>query len=117
MVSLSGLPRSACPDRPVQAGMSGSAGNHRGLIEQSLYLDVPDKPGNDLSIFSQLSEEEAKIYHLFSGNPLEFDEIVDKSQLPVSAASAILTILQLKRLVKELPGKVFERTIVDNNGQ
>ena len=57
----------------------------------------------------QLSEEEARVYNLFSLGPLDFDDIIDKSQLPVSAASAVLMMLQLKKLVKQSPGKQFIR--------
>lgn len=56
-----------------------------------------------------LSEQEVQVYSLFSDGPLEFDEIIVKSQLPVNVVSAMLTTLQLKKLVKQSPGKVFEK--------
>lgn len=62
-----------------------------------------------ISTEPQLLEQEAKLYNLFSLGPLDFDDILVKSQLPVSAASAVLTTLELKKLVKQLPGKIFAK--------
>lgn len=89
-------------------------GHSRPLQDTGLQFDPDDHRGNNSSIPIQMSDDEARIYNLFSGSPLDFDEIIDGSKLPVSAVSAILTRLQLKRLVKELPGKMFERTIAGN---
>lgn len=57
----------------------------------------------------ELSEEETAIYGLLSFEPLDLDEIILNSQLSVSAASAMLTTLQLKKLIRQLPGKQFIR--------
>ncbi|MFH1441066.1 MAG: DNA-processing protein DprA [Candidatus Omnitrophota bacterium] len=80
-----------------------------GSTEQPIFLDSPDKSGNDLGISVQLSEQEAQVYNLFFDDPLEFDDIIIKSRLPVNVVSSMLTTLQLKKLVKQLPGKVFEK--------
>jgi DNA processing protein len=37
------------------------------------------------------------------------DEIIRKSGLPASAVSVALLSLEMKRLVKQLPGKIFSR--------
>ena len=57
----------------------------------------------------QLSEEEARLYDLISLGPLDLDDIIVKSQSSVSAVSAVLMMLQLKKLVKQSPGRIFER--------
>jgi len=57
----------------------------------------------------QLSEEEARLFDLISSGPLDLDDIIVKSQSCVSAVSALLLMLQLKKLVKQSPGKIFER--------
>jgi DNA processing protein len=57
----------------------------------------------------QLSDEEARLFDLISLGPLDLDDIIVKSQSSVSAVSAVLMMLQLKKLVKQLPGKIFER--------
>ncbi|MFH1339257.1 MAG: DNA-processing protein DprA [Candidatus Omnitrophota bacterium] len=68
----------------------------------------PEKKQQILSQL-QLSETESKLYGLLSSTALDFDNILVKSQLPVSVAQASLTTLELKRLVKQLPGKVFTK--------
>ena len=57
----------------------------------------------------QLSEEEARLFDLISLGALDLDDIVVKSQSSVSAVSALLLMLQLKKLVKQSPGKIFEK--------
>lgn len=57
----------------------------------------------------RLSDDEAGVYNLFSDQPLGLDEIVEKGRLSVNTASAILMKLQLKKLIKELPGKQYVR--------
>lgn len=57
----------------------------------------------------QLSEEEARLFDLLSLGPLDLDDIIVKSQSSVSAVSALLLMLQLKKLIRQLPGKQFAR--------
>ena len=56
-----------------------------------------------------LSENEAKIYGLLSEEEIGIDEIIQRSGLPSSAVSVGLLSLEMKRLVKQLPGKMFLR--------
>lgn len=65
--------------------------------------------GNDSSILSRLSEPEALVYNLLSWEPLDFDEIIVRSNLPTGAVSGRLVTLQMKKLIKELPGRQFVR--------
>ncbi len=65
----------------------------------------------------QLSDEESKLYNLLSLGPLELDDIIVKSRLPVSAAVSMLTTLQLKKMIKQLPGKIFELTNSDTGSR
>lgn len=80
---------------------------------RELKIDQPEPAQKkQILVESQLSEEEAGVYNLLSLGPLDFDDIITKGQLSVSAASAMLTRLELKKLVKQLPGKIFEKTNV-----
>ena len=57
-----------------------------------------------------LSESEQKIYDsLNDREELAIDEIVRGTGLPVSTISVALLSLEMKRLVKQLPGKLFVR--------
>ena len=57
----------------------------------------------------ELTEEEARLFDLISLGPLDLDDIIVKSQSSVSAVSAVLMMLQLKKLIRQLPGKQFAR--------
>ncbi len=63
-----------------------------------------------ISIKSGLTEQEAKVCSLLSSGSLDFDDIVVKSQLSVTAVSSVLMMLELKEIVKQLPGKMFQKT-------
>lgn len=56
-----------------------------------------------------LSENEQKIYDAVNEHELSIDEIIRKSGLPSSTVSVALLGLEMKRLVKQLPGKMFVR--------
>lgn len=55
------------------------------------------------------SAAEAALYGLISHEPLFLDDIIERANLGITAASSVLLQLQLKKLVKQLPGKQFVR--------
>jgi DNA processing protein len=54
-----------------------------------------------------LSENEQKVFGALDSEELTTDDIIRKSGLPSSAVSVALFSLEMKRLVKQLPGKLF----------
>src|SRR3989441_8125169 len=54
-----------------------------------------------------LSDEERRIYNAIDATETSIDDIAAKSGLPSAAVSSTLLQLELKRLVKQLPGKYF----------
>ena len=54
-----------------------------------------------------LSENEQKVFGTLDGEEITIDEVIRKSGLPSSAVSVALFSLEMKRLVKQLPGKLF----------
>jgi DNA processing protein len=54
-----------------------------------------------------LSEEERKVYDAIEASETQIDDIAAKCNLPTGAVSSTLLALELKRLVKQLPGKYF----------
>jgi len=74
------------------------------------------EPVNKKQILTEpdLSEEEYKVCSLLSSGSLDFDDIVMKTKLPAGVISVILTALELKRLVKQMPGKIFMEEKRDN---
>jgi DNA processing protein len=58
----------------------------------------------------ELSENEQKVFDaLQTDDELTIDEVIRKSGLPSSAVSVSLLSLEMKRVVKQLPGKMFVR--------
>jgi len=86
-------------------------------LEPILKSKIKELKGNEpeavqkkqILIKPELSEEEAKLYDLLSLGPLDLDDIIAKGQLSVSATSAVLTTLELKKLVKQSTGKIFAK--------
>jgi DNA processing protein len=57
----------------------------------------------------ELSENEQKVYDALDHEERSIDEVIRKSGLPSSAVSVALLSLEMKRAVKQLPGKLFVR--------
>ena len=55
-----------------------------------------------------LSESEQKVYDILE-DEANIDEVIRRSGLPSSTVSAVLLGLEMKRLIKQLPGKLFSR--------
>jgi DNA processing protein len=54
-----------------------------------------------------LSENEQKVFGVLDHEELTTDDVIRKSGLPSSAVSVALFSLEMKRLVRQLPGKLF----------
>jgi DNA processing protein len=54
-----------------------------------------------------LSQEERRVYDAIDAAETSIDDIAAKSELPSATVSSTLLQLELKRLVKQLPGKYF----------
>jgi DNA processing protein len=57
-----------------------------------------------------LSVNEQTVFALLGPDETSIDEIIRQSGLPASAVSVALLSLEMKRLVRQLPGKLFVRT-------
>jgi DNA processing protein len=57
----------------------------------------------------ELSDNERKAYDAVADEEMNIDEVIRKSGLPSSAVSVALLNLEMKRLIRQLPGKVFVR--------
>ncbi|HMJ06946.1 MAG TPA: DNA-processing protein DprA [Chthoniobacterales bacterium] len=79
-------------------------------ILDDLSILLPEaKPSPEAAVRSlpALSDEERRIYDAIEAEETSIDDIAAKSDLPSSTVSAALLRLELKRLVKQLPGKYF----------
>ncbi len=57
----------------------------------------------------ELSTNEQQVYDCLNHEELNIDEVIRKTGLPSSAVSVALLSLEMKRLAKQLPGKLFVR--------
>ena len=55
------------------------------------------------------SENERKVHDALNNEERSIDEVIRKSALPGSAVSVALLGLGMKRVVRQLPGKLFVR--------
>ena len=55
----------------------------------------------------ELSETENLVYSALSHDDISIDDVIQHSNLPVSAVSVALLSLEMKRLIKQLPGRRY----------
>lgn len=55
----------------------------------------------------ELSEEEAKIVRCVENEPLSFDQIKEITQFEANQLNSLLTILEIREIMKQLPGKMY----------
>ena len=53
--------------------------------------------------------EESELYDLISDQSIQLDDLVEKTKMDIPRISDILLKLQLKKLIKQLPGRQFIR--------
>ncbi|MBL7068430.1 MAG: DNA-protecting protein DprA [Candidatus Omnitrophica bacterium] len=54
-----------------------------------------------------LTNPQKKIYNILSDEPIHVDDLIDKSTFPAVEVTRLLLELEIKKLVRELPGKNF----------
>jgi DNA processing protein len=57
----------------------------------------------------ELSANEQKVYAVLDHEEISIDDVIRKGGLPSSAVSVALLSLEMKRLIRQLPGKMFVR--------
>ena len=81
-----------------------------GDILDDLQILLPEtKPSPEAAArpLPELSAEERRVYDAIDSTETPIDRIATKSDLPSATVSSTLLRLELKRLVKQLPGKYF----------
>ncbi len=78
------------------------------LFPASNRASTASQPGVAPSVI--LTEQEEKVFAAVEpADESSIDEIIQRSGLPASAVSVALLSLEMKRLIKQLPGKFFSR--------
>ncbi len=76
---------------------------------QMLFPNVPELPQSRPA--AQLTENEQAIYDALGEGETDLDDIVTKSGLPIATLSSTLLALEIKKLVKPLPGQRYVRLL------
>jgi DNA processing protein len=79
-------------------------------ILEDLQILLPEaKPAPEAAIrpLPELTDDERRVYDAIEATETPIDQIATECDLPSSTVSSILLALELKRLVKQLPGKYF----------
>jgi len=84
------------------------------ILSEFEYLFPPTQAASSQSptgvlTAQTLSESEQSVYDALGDGERTIDEVIRHSRLPASAASVALLSLEMKRLIRQLPGKVFLR--------
>lgn len=81
-------------------------------ILEELGLRETDEPARQLTLpVESLSGQERAIATLLSLEPMPVDEIIEKSGLPAPMVSGTLTILEMKNVVRRVPGNAYVRAL------
>ena len=60
-------------------------------------------------IYNSLTDDERKVYKILNDEPLHIDDLVRDSKVEPARISRILLSLEMKKVIRELPGKQFVR--------
>jgi DNA processing protein len=74
-----------------------------------LRASLPQEESQNALNEKGLAPEEAAVAAALGREPLHIDDVVLKSRRPLAEVTGILLTLELKRRVKQLPGKYFVR--------
>ncbi|GKX28996.1 DNA processing protein DprA [Vallitalea longa] len=77
------------------------------ILEEFSYKYSNEKQKNSENITLGLAEIEKIVYSCLSLEPLFIDDIHSKSNIPIDELGLILTKLELKGVIKQLPNKYF----------
>ena len=73
------------------------------------YIENSNIPTHTLDTPPNMSEPERKIYEIIGHYPVHIDQIVRTGGMDAGEVSSILMQMELKGIVKQLPGKMFVR--------
>ncbi len=83
-------------------------------ILDELGLPTPGEAAEDpvgLRVKTGREGPENRILSLLEEGPMQLDELVDACEMPAATLAALVTVLELKGMVRALPGQVFVRTV------
>lgn len=82
---------------------------------RTVSADAKDRIGGKISkmtrayIYNSLTDDEKSVYKVLSDEPVHIDDVVKDSKIEPGRIAKVLLGLEMKRIIKELPGKNFVR--------
>lgn len=74
-------------------------------VLEALGFERPDKQEKQAKLFADLSAEEKMVVELLR-EPLERDELIKKMKMNIASANALLSIMEIKEIIKEELGEI-----------
>jgi len=81
----------------------GEIAKRKPIVSEALPADEPQEKK------AQLSNEEELVYNILGPEGNFVDEIIEGAKLPSNRVLSLLSQLELRNLIRQLPGKVFAR--------
>ena len=69
---------------------------------------LPSAPAREEIDLSALTPVQRRIVEVLSGGPLQLDALIDKTGLSAAQVLPQITVLQIKKLITQKPGKTYE---------
>jgi DNA processing protein len=79
-------------------------------VDESSPQDQRDRDAPPASTTAPLSPVERRVYEVIGADPILQDVVLNAAELPPGEVLAALTSLELKRLIKRLPGQLVVRS-------
>jgi len=80
------------------------------ILAELEFLFPPDTITAPRALPADLTDEERRIFEAIGDEETPIDTLIAKSSLPSSKVSSTLLRLEMRKLVRQLPGKLFVRT-------
>lgn len=104
-------PASQGTNRLIQQGAKLVMSAQDILDDFGILFREPERPAEPRKPDVSLSPEQESVYAAIGEDEAAFDEIVMRSSLPASQVMSTLLVLEMKKLVKQLPGRRFVRLL------
>jgi DNA processing protein len=104
-------PGSAGPNSLIQDGAKLVSCVEDILEECAFPLEEIGPPPDLEALHADLNQLEARLVCLLRDGPLSIEDVVGKTGLPSSEVSSTLLRLEMRRMIRRLPGMVFESLI------
>ena len=72
---------------------------------------LEEKPAADGAVLAALADQEKEILSLLFQSALTADELIGRTELPARRVNSALTVLQVRGLIQEIPGRRFEAAV------